>query len=1118
MDRDRTVSARSIGLAGLLAVLAIACCPVMGQGIITTLGACNPATGGNLCVGTNAVVDAAGNVYFGGAYKIGMVNPAGLVTTIAGTGQMGASGDGGPALSATLGHFYQIALSGSRLCFGDATADKIRCVDLGTGLIQGYGTGVSGNGGDGGNVSAASFTDLWGAAFDNQGLLYVSDFAASSVRRVDFTTGMITMFAGPGPGYSGAPLGDGGPALGANIYEPEGLAYGSGGLYIADAGNDRIRRVDLATGLISTVAGNGSPYYLPGSEGGSALQAGIGPRWIALDTTGNLFLGDSCCSIREVDTAGIISTIAGASGNEGIGADDIPATQTTFVSILGLGWDPVATRLLISDYFGRLRQIFYTPPTTTTLTPSENPAHWGDTVTLTAVVSPPDATGRVRFYWGYPYSASLGSWSLIGSSPIANGSATISWTAPIGDANWALSAVYGGDPAHNLSQSPTVTEVVHLGGSSTSLGSSVNPSLQGQSVIFTATVGPVGVTGTVTFLNSGNALGSSLVSGGTATLTVSSLPPGPNSITASFSGDSRYTGSTSPVVVQVVKASTTTVLTTSPNPSAYGSPVVLAAAVSPAAATGTVQFLDGSASLGTATIGNGSAALSLSNLSVGAHAITAVYGGDANNAGSASAVVTQTVNKNPSTVTVTSSPNPSAAGDSVTLSATVTPSAATGTVQFLDGSTVLGAVTVANGLASLSLSTLTGGAHTISAAYSGDANDYPKTSLPITQTVQKTATTTSITSWATRVVLGQSIPFTVAVSPATASGTVNLMKGTSILGAATLSNGVATIDVSTLPVGSNNVYAQYTGSASYLASSSAPVNVVIVLSATGVLTTTPNPSVYGAPVTLTLTVTPAAATGPVQFNNGDTILGTANLVGGRAKLTVSKLPVGSASLIAYYDGDAKYVGFTSLIVTQIVNRAPTSMALTSSKNPSPVGGSVTFTAAVSPSSATGTVQFLDGSTALGTLTIGGGAAALSLSTLSAGAHSIKAVYSGDTNYAASTSTVLTQTVSPTNACHVDYKVTTQWNVGFQTAITIQNTGTAPVSGWNLTWTWAHDQKITESWNSIYSQSGANAKLTNASYNAAIASGATISGIGFNASYSGVNTAPTAFYLNGALCK
>jgi cellulose 1,4-beta-cellobiosidase len=272
---------------------------------------------------------------------------------------------------------------------------------------------------------------------------------------------------------------------------------------------------------------------------------------------------------------------------------------------------------------------------------------------------------------------------------------------------------------------------------------------------------------------------------------------------------------------------------------------------------------------------------------------------------------------------------------------------------------------------------------------------------------------------------------------------------------------------------------------------------------------------------------------------------------------------------------------------------------------------VTFTATVSPASATGTVKFLDGATSLGTATVSGGSATLAISTLASALHSITAVYGGATNYATSTSAALNQIVLPgaptkltaaaasstqinlawtasatagvtynvyssttsgftpsaanrvaagvtvtsyshtglspstthyylvtaqnsagesaasnqasaTTAaglsCHVTYSVTSQWNNGFGAALTIKNTGSTTISGWNLTWTWPGNQKITQSWNANYTQTGANASLTNVSNNASIAAGATASGIGFNASYSGTNTAPSAFYVNGTLCK
>jgi hypothetical protein len=314
-----------------------------------------------------------------------------------------------------------------------------------------------------------------------------------------------------------------------------------------------------------------------------------------------------------------------------------------------------------------------------------------------------------------------------------------------------------------------------------------------------------------------------------------------------------------------------------------------------------------------------------------------------------------------------------------------------------------------------------------------------------------------------------------------------------------------------------------------------------------------------------------------------------------------------------YSGDGNDAASSSTVVAVTVSKANSSVTATSSLNPAVSGQAVTFTAAVTPSAATGTVQFKDGAAVLGSAAVSGGAAAFAISTLSVGSHSITAVYSGDGNYNAGTSAGLTETInaalpgapssltataasasrinlswtaSPTSGvtynlyssttsgftpsagnriatgvsgttyahtglaassthyyvvtaqnaigesgrsnqasattpsgagCHVVYTVTSQWNVGFGTAITIQNTGTTPINGWNLTWTWAGNQQITQSWNANYSQTGANAKLTNASWNPTIAAGATISGMGFNGSYSGSNVAPTVFYVNGTLC-
>ena len=484
--------------AALFEVIAPASPVVVAPAIITTLVglpySCDP--GVSYCAIGHPVADAAGNIYFQDGYQILARSPAGVVSAIAGNGQQGTSGDGGPALSASLGMVEQIAVHGSRLCFGDYSAHKVRCVDLSTGLIQGYGTGVAQSRGDGGNVSNASFDYPAGAAFDDAGNLYISDVGGNNVRRIDAITSIITPFAGPGPG-TGAPLGDGGPAVSASLVQPWNLSYYGGGIYIADTGNGRIRRVDLATGMISTAA-VGSPQFAT--------------SYLAMDQSGNLFFAMSQ-AIVMMDPSGNVTTIANTANSSGSGADDILATDTVFGGITGIGWDPVAKRLLIADQ-SRLRQIFFTPPTTTALTLSPNPVVPGAQVALQAIVSSAAATGSVRFYQN-----SL----LLGSVPLVNSVAAFTWTAPVdGNSSYGMRAVYGGDANDNLSMSATLTETLAQGTTqtTTSLTASPNPSVLGGSVTLSVTVSPAAATGSVVFYKNGVALGTATVVGGQAQLSL----------------------------------------------------------------------------------------------------------------------------------------------------------------------------------------------------------------------------------------------------------------------------------------------------------------------------------------------------------------------------------------------------------------------------------------------------------------------------------------------------------------------------------------------------------------------------------------------------------------------
>jgi hypothetical protein len=274
----------------------------------------------------------------------------------------------------------------------------------------------------------------------------------------------------------------------------------------------------------------------------------------------------------------------------------------------------------------------------------------------------------------------------------------------------------------------------------TTVASSLPSSTFGQQVTFTATISPPsGPTGTVTFLDGVNSLGIVALSGGTASVTTSALAVGTHFITASYSGDATFTGSTSASLAQTVYAgtvNTTTTLTSSLKPSAYGQPVMFSATVTPSSgASGTVIFMDGASTLGTSALNaSGVATWSTSSLAVGTHFITAQYSGDGSHSSSTSSPLAQTVNKAGTTTTLTSNSNPSKGGSPVTFTATVSVSSATGSVQFFDGSTSLGAVPLSSGKASLT-TTFGGGKHSITAVYSGDGNFAGSTSAVLSQTV-----------------------------------------------------------------------------------------------------------------------------------------------------------------------------------------------------------------------------------------------------------------------------------------------------------------------------------------------------------------------------------------------
>jgi sugar lactone lactonase YvrE len=254
-----------------------------------------PATSAGLFNPHGVTVDASGNIYIAdtGNNRIRMVTRStGIVTTVAGDGSYGYKGDGGQATSTGLLNPYGVAVDASGNIYIADTGDyRIRLVTSSTGIITTVaGDGTAGYKGDGGQATSAGLTYPYGVAVDASGNIYIADSYDNRIRLVTKSTGIITTVAGDGSyGYKG----DGGPATSAGLSFPRGIALdASGNIYIADFYPNRIRMVMKSTGIITTVAGGGSYGYV--GDGGPATSAGLSnPSSIAVDASGNIYIADT---------------------------------------------------------------------------------------------------------------------------------------------------------------------------------------------------------------------------------------------------------------------------------------------------------------------------------------------------------------------------------------------------------------------------------------------------------------------------------------------------------------------------------------------------------------------------------------------------------------------------------------------------------------------------------------------------------------------------------------------------------------------------------------------------------------------------------------------------------
>ena len=423
---------------------------------------------------TGMAVDGSGDLFIAdnGDGVVREVNAATqVITTVAGNGAggpwsppgSGFSGDNGPATAAQLGDLQAIAVDGSGdLFIVDMENSVIRDVNAATQIITTVvGNGTQGYSGDNGPATAAELSYPQGIAVDSSGDLFIADAGNNVIREVNVSTHVITTVAGDATqGYSG----DNGPATAAELSYPQGIAVdGSGDLFIADYENNVIRKVNAATHAITTVAGNGTQGY--SGDNGPATAAELNyPQGIAVDGRGNLFIVDANDNvIREVNIAtGVITTVAG-NGTGGSGGDDGPATAaeidnpagiatdaggdlfiSTQVVIMGYPaassggngagtaksassrrspWTAAATRWLPASKRISIREVFAGTPlvvapaaTTTALTLSATSIVFGQTETLTATVASDASTpsgGTVTFYDG---TATLGAASLAGGT------------------------------------------------------------------------------------------------------------------------------------------------------------------------------------------------------------------------------------------------------------------------------------------------------------------------------------------------------------------------------------------------------------------------------------------------------------------------------------------------------------------------------------------------------------------------------------------------------------------------------------------------------------------------------------------------------------------------------
>jgi len=577
------------------------------------------------------VFDSAGNLYFAETANHGIrkVDTTGHITTIAGTGIEGFSGDAGPAISAALDSPQGLALDiANNLYLADTHNHRVRRIDAATGIITTIaGTGTPGFSGDNAPATSAQLSLPTALALDTTGNLYLADTGNHRIRKIS-TTGIITTIAGTGTqGFSG----DGGSALAAAIDSPTGLALDTeNNLYLADTHNHRIRRIDATTGIITTIAGTGTQGFSGDTIAATSAQIAL-PHGLTVDATGNLYLADmGNHRIRRIDaTTGLITTVAG-DGTQSFAGDGGPAIAASLDTPRATTLSPSNLLTLADTGNQRIRQLTAqpAPPTTIQTIAGLGSTAVGD-LTLTAPAAIPYGTGQLTAALTSTSPATgtitfldTTSGTTLGTANLIANVATLPTnTLPAGLHN--LTATYAGDQTHISVQSPA-------------LAITITPQQ------LTATIIPItllygqpipSITGTVTGVLPQDA---SNVTATFTTMANALSSAGTYPITAALTGPAagNYTIASANAVITINPAPTVITLSNLIATATSGSSITLTVHVATSTSgtpIGSVTLLDGASILFTTPLSaTGDAVFTISSITQGSHSFTALYSGSTN--------------------------------------------------------------------------------------------------------------------------------------------------------------------------------------------------------------------------------------------------------------------------------------------------------------------------------------------------------------------------------------------------------------------------------------------------------------------------------------------------------